>query len=689
MAAKEQGAQSKGAKGRSGMRTALLESKRTPQRSRPAERTTQPIAGLARSPRSGLKGWLRGLFGRIYGLKARLIIPYVLLTLVTAMVGTFIVTRLVASSVSERFYNQMYEAGRVASDGMVRQEEVHLANLRLMVFTQGVAEAVAARDGDSLQEILWPLALNNNVDAVSVVGLDGIEILTLARDPGSSRYGVYKGTDYSQQEIVQRVLAREIDEIGDKFAGLVHTRFGPYLYTSAPVRDSRNRVVGVLMVGTSLDGLIAELKSQSLADIVILDQEGRALATTFVSEGTLAEDLALSPDEIPEPGQTVVRDLRLEERDREYKIAYAPLIIRQQPLGVLGAALPSDYVVSAEATSRNTFSLVFSLATLAVIVVGYAISQSIAKPLLKLREISLAVAEGDLNQRTGMSRSDEIGDLAAVFDLMTFRLRRRTAQAARLYQETLQRNKELAEINARLQSTQQQLIQSEKLAAVGQLTAGIVHDVKNPLAVIKGLAEELSEDGVVSPEVAEQLRTIRDNAARATRIVTDLLKFARQSNPAMQHQNLGDTVRTAVRLTDFLARKNGVRVQLQVPERGIDATYDATQIEQVLVNLIQNAIQAMPDGGDLSVRLNADEQWARIDVADTGVGIPEKHLRRIFDPFFTTKPPGEGTGLGLSVSYGIVSDHRGRIEVKSKVGQGTTFSVFLPLKQPAAAIKER
>ena len=689
MAAKEQGAQSKGAKGRSGMRTALLESKRTPQRSRPAERTTQPIAGLARSPRSGLKGWLRGLFGRIYGLKARLIIPYVLLTLVTAMVGTFIVTRLVASSVSERFYNQMYEAGRVASDGMVRQEEVHLANLRLMVFTQGVAEAVAARDGDSLQEILWPLALNNNVDAVSVVGLDGIEILTLARDPGSSRYGVYKGTDYSQQEIVQRVLAREIDEIGDKFAGLVHTRFGPYLYTSAPVRDSRNRVVGVLMVGTSLDGLIAELKSQSLADIVILDQEGRALATTFVSEGTLAEDLALSPDEIPEPGQTVVRDLRLEERDREYKIAYAPLIIRQQPMGVLGAALPSDYVVSAEATSRNTFSLVFSLATLAVIVVGYAISQSIAKPLLKLREISLAVAEGDLNQRTGMSRSDEIGDLAAVFDLMTFRLRRRTAQAARLYQETLQRNKELAEINARLQSTQQQLIQSEKLAAVGQLTAGIVHDVKNPLAVIKGLAEELSEDGVVSPEVAEQLRTIRDNAARATRIVTDLLKFARQSNPAMQHQNLGDTVRTAVRLTDFLARKNGVRVQLQVPERGIDATYDATQIEQVLVNLIQNAIQAMPDGGDLSVRLNADEQWARIDVADTGVGIPEKHLRRIFDPFFTTKPPGEGTGLGLSVSYGIVSDHRGRIEVKSKVGQGTTFSVFLPLKQPAAAIKER
>ena len=689
MAAKEQGAQSKEAKGRSGMRTALLESKRTPQRSRPAERTTQPIAGLARSPRSGLKGWLRGLFGRIYGLKARLIIPYVLLTLVTAMVGTFIVTRLVASSVSERFYNQMYEAGRVASDGMVRQEEVHLANLRLMVFTQGVAEAVAARDGDSLQEILWPLALNNNVDAVSVVGLDGIEILTLARDPGSSRYGVYKGTDYSQQEIVQRVLAREIDEIGDKFAGLVHTRFGPYLYTSAPVRDSRNRVVGVLMVGTSLDGLIAELKSQSLADIVILDQEGRALATTFVSEGTLAEDLALSPDEIPEPGQTVVRDLRLEERDREYKIAYAPLIIRQQPMGVLGAALPSDYVVSAEATSRNTFSLVFSLATLAVIVVGYAISQSIAKPLLKLREISLAVAEGDLNQRTGMSRSDEIGDLAAVFDLMTFRLRRRTAQAARLYQETLQRNKELAEINARLQSTQQQLIQSEKLAAVGQLTAGIVHDVKNPLAVIKGLAEELSEDGVVSPEVAEQLRTIRDNAARATRIVTDLLKFARQSNPAMQHQNLGDTVRTAVRLTDFLARKNGVRVQLQVPERGIDATYDATQIEQVLVNLIQNAIQAMPDGGDLSVRLNADEQWARIDVADTGVGIPEKHLRRIFDPFFTTKPPGEGTGLGLSVSYGIVSDHRGRIEVKSKVGQGTTFSVFLPLKQPAAAIKER
>jgi|GEM_PF-728192 signal transduction histidine kinase len=683
MGSKENRSSGNGARRSGALRSALLETKRTPARRKSEGQTaTQPISRIRKAPRGGLARFSHAVLGRVYGLKARLIIPYVLLTLATAMVGTFIVTRLVASSVSERFYNQIYEAGRVASDGIVRQEEVHLANLRLMAFTQGVAEAVAGREADTLQEILWPLALNNDVDAVTVVGLDGVEILTLARDPLTNRYGVFKGTDYGDQEIVQRVLAREIDEIGDKFAGVLHTRFGPYLYTSAPVRDSQNQVVGVLMVGTSLEGLITELKSQSLADIVILDQEGRPLASSFVTEGSLVEYLSLAPEEIPSLGQTVLRDLRLEERDREYMIAYAPLIVRQQPMGVLGAALPSDYVVSAEATSRNTFSLVFSLATLAVIIVGYVISQSIAKPLLKLRDISLAVAEGDLNQRTGMDRSDEIGDLAAVFDLMTFRLRRRTAQAARLYQETLQRNKELAEINARLQSTQQQLIQSEKLAAVGQLTAGIVHDVKNPLAVIKGLAEELSEDGAVNPEVAEQLKTIRDNAARAARIVTDLLKFARQSNPAMRHQDLGETVRTAVRLTDFLARKNSVRVDSQVPDSPVEATFDATQIEQVLVNLIQNAIQAMPDGGELRVRLNADQEWARIDVIDTGVGIPEKNLRRIFDPFFTTKPPGEGTGLGLSVSYGIVSDHRGRIDVKSKVGQGTTFSVFLPLRQP-------
>jgi two-component system NtrC family sensor kinase len=409
------------------------------------------------------------------------------------------------------------------------------------------------------------------------------------------------------------------------------------------------------------------------------------LDSTFPEADQIGTVLSLDQDDLPSQGEVELNEINLSKR--EHQIAYAPLLVRGQVMGVLGVAMPSNYVVHAEATSRNTFSVIFSLTTLGVIIVGYLLSQSIARPILRLRSMSRAVAEGDLSQRTGLERSDEIGDLAAVFDLMTFRLRRRTAQAASLYKETLERNKELAEINARLQSTQQQLVQSEKLAAVGQLTAGIVHDVKNPLAVIKGLTEEISMEEGLNPMVAEQLNTIRDNASRATRIVTDLLKFARQSTPQMRRQDLCETLNTAARLTEFLARKGRVDLDLQLPSAPVMATYDATQIEQVLVNLIQNAIQAMPEGGDLRIRLAEGQGEIRIAVQDTGVGIPPENLRRVFDPFFTTKAVGEGTGLGLSVSYGIVTRHNGRIEVESQVGEGTTFTVTLPVAQPAKSVK--
>ena len=349
-------------------------------------------------------------------------------------------------------------------------------------------------------------------------------------------------------------------------------------------------------------------------------------------------------------------------------------------MGILSVVLPSNYLVSTMATSRNVFSLVFSLGTVATIVVGYMLARSISSPILKLREISQAVATGDLDQSSGLERTDEIGELAEAFDTMTLRLRDRTAEAARLYAETVERNKELADINARLQSTQAQLIQSEKLASVGQLTAGIVHDVKNPLAVIKGLAEELQEEMESNPFVSGQLVTIRDSANRASTIVTDLLKFARQSTPEMQKRDMKETINSSLRLTEYLTRKAKVEVKVDLPEEAVMMTYDAQQIEQVLINLFTNATQAMPNGGELRINMVQTEGVVAIAVQDTGSGIPKQIQGRIFDPFFTTKPEGEGTGLGLSVSFGIVSSHGGKIELDSEFGWGSTFTVLLPLE---------
>ncbi len=624
---------------------------------------------------------------RVSGLQSKLIIPYVVLTLLIAAVGTYVVTRLVVSSIRERFVNHLYEASRVAADNIVRREQVHLEDLRLMANYQGVAQAILDHDAETLFQLLEPLALNSNVDIVTMVDLNGIEIVTLGRNPGTGQYLLTEGgVDFSSRDLVKNILTGYIDEIGDKYVGLLETRYGVALSTSAPVRQS-NQLAGVLIIGTYLDSLLGETKEQSLADIVILNDDRELIATTLVRIGAEADEHA---DEVAfaleEASQNVTEQNYLESYElqlyggRPYQVLYAPFIVRQQRFGWLGVVLPSNYVVSTEATSRNTFAWVFSLGTLGTIVIGYALSQSIARPILRLRSLSQSVASGDLDQSSGLRRSDEIGELAEAFDQMTLQLQERTAEAARLYAETVQRNKELAAINAKLQAAQLQLIQSEKLAAIGQLTAGIVHDVKNPLAVIKGMAELMQQDDLPA-QLQEEIGVIRESAVKANRIVSDLLKFARQTKPEITYQDMRETIEAALRLTAYLTRAAHVQVVKDLPSEPVIASYDSQQIEQVLINMIDNATHAMPDGGTLRVNLSAVEGVVAIAIQDTGTGIAPEHLSRIFDPFFTTKPEGMGTGLGLSVSYGIISTHRGRIDVESELGKGTTFTILLPTDQ--------
>lgn len=611
-------------------------------------------------------------------LQSILIVPYAVLTLVTATVGIYVVIQLVTSSFRERFANQITEASRVAADGIVRRERIHLEDLRLMAFTEGVPQAFSGRDVQTLQTLLGPVAQNNNIEVVTAVDLEGQELITLARGPDGSPRAISQGADFAQWDLVRNILQSRSDALGDKFIDLLTISNGSYLFTSAPVREE-SRLVGVLMIGTRLETLNAELKSQALADVIVLDRRGALLATTLTKPDEGYAALELRPEAAPGPDASLTRDLKLYGRD--FQALYAPLVLRQQMIGALAVVLPSNYIVSATATSRNSISLIFALGTMAVIFAGYLLSQSIVRPILRLRAMSQAVAAGDLQQSAGLERTDEIGELASAFDTMTLRLRERTEEANRLYTETVQRNKELADINARLQATQQQLVQSEKLAAIGQLTAGIVHDVKNPLAVIKGLAEVLLDDPQHDPETQAHLVSIRDSASKANQIVSDLLKFARQSKVERTHRDLRETVQAALRLTKYLAGKAHVQSVAELPDQPLWLTYDAQQIEQVLINMIHNAIQAMPEGGTLRLRASNSADYVTVMIQDTGTGIAPENLNRIFDPFFTTKPEGEGTGLGLSVSYGIVSDHGGYIEVVSKLDEGTTFTISLPVRR--------
>jgi signal transduction histidine kinase len=613
---------------------------------------------------------------KLVSLRTKLIAPYLILSLATAMVGITIVTRLVTSSIRERFANQVLETSRVAAESIVRQEDLHLEHLRAMSFTQGVSTAIRSSDADYLLEALSPLVLNAGVDSLSVTDADGIEILSIILDSSTEEYKVFLGADLHELDLMNKIIEGKTDVLGDKYAGLVKNPEGPYLVTTAPVIDQENDQVGAMMLGTQLDRFLFQIKPEVLADLFMLDLSGNLLATTLAPPENGYQVIELTAEEASTLDPAIHREVSLYER--EFRLYYSPLIVRQETLGVLGVALPSNFIVSVESTSRNLLTVIFSLGSMGVIIAGYLLARSITRPITRLRDVSLAVAGGDLDQRTGLKGRDEVGQLAKIFDLMTFRLSKRTKQALQLNKQLQKRARELSEVNKRLQLAQQQVVQSEKLASVGQLTAGIVHDVRNPLAVIKGLAEDLATMVEEDPEVIADLTAIRDNANRANRIVVDLLKFARQSEPDKRTQNLSATALNALRLTHHLAKKANVKVKSNLEDVELIATYDAQQLEQVFVNLIQNAIQAMPDGGKLNLYARQTPGWAEVIVLDTGSGIAEEILGRIFDPFFTTKPAGKGTGLGLSVCYGLVSEHHGKIEVQSSLGQGTAFRVMLP-----------
>jgi signal transduction histidine kinase len=614
-------------------------------------------------------------------LRNKLIIPYFLLIIIVAAIGTYVTTRLVASSVQERFNNQLSAAGDVAEDSIVRKENEHLNNLRLMAFTTGVPEALVQRDVMALRDLLLPVAINNDIEVVSAIDTTGETLLTLALNRAEDHYVLDEGAALADFEPVRRVLQGEVDVRGDKYIGFLQTEQGPYVFTTAPVRDTQQKLVGVLMIGTRVETLLIELKTQSLADIIMLDAGGHLVAATLPEPEQGYGVLELSPEAAQQVDGSVPREVAL--YGRPYGLVYSRLEVRKQAIGIIGIVLQRDYVVATGATNRNTIIAFFLVLTLLVGILGLVLARMITRPILRLREVSQAVAAGDLEQQTGLKQADEIGDLASAFDAMTLRLRERTTEALRLYDETRRRNTELAEAYDQLRRTQQQLVQSEKMSAIGQLTAGIVHDVKNPLAVIKGLAELMEDDPALDEMNRKNLGQIGEHVNRANRIVTDLMKFARQSNLEMLPGDMRTTVETVVRLNNYLAKQNRVRVVTDLPLQPVITTYDPQLIEQVLVNLVQNAIQAMPNGGTLRLNISQSAHTVAIAVQDTGTGIAPEHLGKIFDPFFTTKPTGEGTGLGLAVSYGIVANHSGKIEVDSTVGKGTTFTVMLPVDPPA------
>jgi two-component system NtrC family sensor kinase len=293
------------------------------------------------------------------------------------------------------------------------------------------------------------------------------------------------------------------------------------------------------------------------------------------------------------------------------------------------------------------------------IVVAFYLSRMLVQPLLQMQQAMDKIAHGDFTPLPESATSSE-----EFFAL--FRAFNRMIHELELHQE--------------------QLVHSRKIAAVGTLTSGIAHELNNPINNIVLTAEVLKEDfRSMSPE--ESMGLIQDiltQSERAAEIVKGLLDFSRAERPDFEAMSIRALIQDTLKLVRNQLTLSGIHVEDEVPTDLPPIHGEKKSLQQVFLNLFINAIQAMLDGGTLRISAHpSDNQWMVIDVSDTGIGIDPEHLSQIFDPFYTTKQVGKGTGLGLSVTYGIVEKHGGHIEVKSRKGQGTTFTVTLPLHKEA------
>jgi signal transduction histidine kinase len=321
------------------------------------------------------------------------------------------------------------------------------------------------------------------------------------------------------------------------------------------------------------------------------------------------------------------------------------------------------------------------MAALVVLLVSVVGVRMVGRPVQELVEKTRRIAAGDLSGPVHVKSRDEFRELADSINDMCAQL---GASQERLRRETA----------ARIQAIEQ-LRHADRLRTVGRLAAGIAHELGTPLNVVAGRAGLIASGKLSAEDVNKSAGTIKTEADRMTGIIRQLLDFARRSTPRRTVVDLRQVVSGTADLLAGIARKRNVQIVLAAADAPLTANVDVGQLQQVLTNLIMNAVQAMPQGGTVELALDGtraispyrpddgEADFVCISVKDSGAGIASEHLEQIFEPFFTTKDVGEGTGLGLSISYGIVQEHGGWIDVASETDQGTCFFVYVPQEPPA------
>jgi two-component system, NtrC family, sensor kinase len=656
---------------------------------------------------------------RRFPIRARLTIgalaPLFVAMFCCSLAGLYLISAKVASQAQEKVRTDLNSAREV-----LRSESARLGELvELTAGTTFIATAIVTGDRRDMAALLTSLQRKKRLDILTLVDRTG-RVLYREHNPAAV------GDDLAGNHLVKRALAGEQvsgtallspEELAAERAALAQQatidlvptphartlqatteRTGMVLAAAGPVRDAGGRVIGALYGAVLLNNnntLVDRIKEIVYEGVRFGGQEV-GTATIFLGDVRIATNVPAAAG-----GRAIGTRLSEEVYDRVilekkkwvgrafvvngwYLTAYEPIL---NPQGEAIGALYVGMLEKPYAALKKNVSLALGGVLLISSLIGLAVSGLIgahlARPIRDLESLARRVALGERNLQIVVQTADELEDLAGEFNEMTRALARQdeeiTVLNRHLEQKVVERTTQLEEQTILLLQTQADLARAERLADLGVMAAGVAHEINTPLAIIRGNAEVLEMCVPPDHPNREEIGIISRQTERMARIVGNLLAFARQKKLQQGtvpiHELLDDIVGhlghqvslTAIEVT-----------RLYSPELTTIGG-DADQLRQVFTNLMLNAVQAMPAGGVLTLgtRLAEDGRSCAVDIADTGQGIAPEHLEKIFSPFFTTK--ASGSGLGLSVSYGIVKDHGGEISVVSTPERGTLFRVVLPL----------
>jgi two-component system NtrC family sensor kinase len=586
--------------------------------------------------------------------------------------------------------------------------------VRLTAARESLRDFLKARRLEVLSRYLRRVRVENGLDVLTLVDGQGRVLLrTVESGPtGDDRSGdaivgraLERKTVAAAQLVSRDDLLREGGDLAERAAmepiptplaappaGDRETS-GLMLKAAAPILDEDETLLGVLFGGVLLNRT-TEIVDR-IKGVVFKDEryKGRETGTATIFQN----DLRISTNVKNERGERAVGTLLMAEVKKAvleegrpwvarafvvndwYITAYEP--IRDPDQRIIGilyvGTLERPYLDTANRVSL-TFTLISSLGILLLLAALYYWTNRIVRPLRDMAEATRVIAQGDLSHKVEVGSRDEIGVLADSFNEMTEHLREANAKLVE-WGTTLERKVE--ERTRELRDIQEHLVQSEKLASIGKLAAGIAHEINNPLGGILIYSHLVLEDTPPNRPHHENLRKIIKETTRCKDIVKGLLDFARPKEPETAPVDVPTILDSCLAFAGHQALFQNIQVETSYAPDVPRIVADAGQLQQVFMNLILNAAEAMDGRGTLSLRVAADpgRDELVVDIADTGHGIREEDRARLFEPFFTTKEVGKGTGLGLAISYGIVRKHLGTIEVSSAPDRGAVFTVRLPL----------